>query len=189
MRRGFKAEAERLAEGLRRELGCATDEAAPLAEVARYLDVEMVPAEDLVARSKLEELRELQPDAFSAGTFQLRSGRRVVVFNSLHGEGRTRSNQAHELAHLLLDHKVRTMERVGTLQFLTCDAEQEEEADWLAGCLLLPRAALVKAAYAGLAPIQIAEIHRTSEAMARFRLNASGVLVQVGRARARSSRS
>lgn len=161
----------------------------PLEALASYLDVELVPADALVPRSRLEELQALQPDAFSAGTFRLPSGRRMVVYNPLHGEGRTRSNQAHELAHLLLDDVVRTVERVGSLKFLTCNAEQEEEADWLGGCLLLPRKVLVQAAFAGMTVADIAEAHRTSEAMARFRLNASGVLVQVGRSKARKADS
>jgi Zn-dependent peptidase ImmA (M78 family) len=61
---------------------------------------------------------------------------------------------------------------------------QEEEADWMGGCLLLPRAVLLGAAYDGKTAAQIADEHGTSEAMARFRLNGSGVLVQVGRERA-----
>jgi Zn-dependent peptidase ImmA (M78 family) len=66
---------------------------------------------------------------------------------------------------------------------LTCDVEQEEEADWLGGCLLLPRELLLKAARKEMTPADIAATYETSESMARFRLNASGVLVQLGRAK------
>ena len=185
MRRGFKTQAERLANDLRARLGCGEEQPAPLDAIAEDLRVQLLPADRLIARERLEELQRLQPDAFSAGTFRLADGRRFIVFNPLHGPGRTRSNQAHELAHILLDHKVRTIERVGDLKFLTCDTEQEEEADWLGGCLLLPRPLLLQAAYAGMGPGDIAVAYETSEQMARFRLNTSGVLVQVGRARAR----
>ncbi|MHB1887389.1 MAG: ImmA/IrrE family metallo-endopeptidase [Acidimicrobiales bacterium] len=188
MRRGFKTHAERLATDIRQRLHCGDDEPAPLADVAKELDVDIVSADMLVDLSRLEELQALQPDAFSAATFRRPSGSRVVVYNPLHAEGRTRSNQAHELAHVLLDHDVRTIERVGTLKFLTCDVEQEEEADWLAGCLLLPRSLLLKAAYRGMGAAEIAEAYQTSEPMARFRLNTSGVLVQIGRARAAKAR-
>jgi len=112
----------------------------------------------------------------------------VIVYNPLHPEGRSRSNQAHELAHIILDHNVRTVERVGGLTFLTCDVEQEQEADWFGGRLLLPRPLLVKTALKGMTSTQIAETYGTSEPMARFRLNASGVLVQVGRVRAGHAR-
>lgn len=144
----------------------------------------MVAADILVPRERLEELQRLQYDAFSAGTFRCADGRRVIVYNPLHSLSRTRSNQAHELAHIILDHDVRTIEQVGNLKFLTCDVEQEQEADWLGGCLLLPRELLWKAAHKGMTPGDIATQYQTSEDMARFRLNASGVLVQLGRARA-----
>jgi Zn-dependent peptidase ImmA (M78 family) len=137
-----------------------------------------------VPRSRLEQLGQVQSDAFSAGTFRLPNGQRVIVYNPLHPPGRVRSDQAHELAHLLLDHDVRSIERVGNLRFLTCDAEQEEEADWLGGCLLLPRQLLLRAATHRMGAAEVAKQYCTSEAMARFRLNASGVLVQIGRAQA-----
>ena len=184
MRRGFKSEAERLAADLRQRVGCAEEDSAELEIVAKSLGVRMLAADQLVDRSRLAELAELQPDSFSAATFRLPSGERVVVYNPLHEPGRTRSNQAHELSHIILDHDVRTIERVGNLKFLTCDVQQEEEADWLGGCLLLPRALLLKAAWKGLNAEQVAARFQTSVPMARFRLNASGVLVQVGRAKA-----
>jgi Zn-dependent peptidase ImmA (M78 family) len=188
MRRGFKSEAERLATDVRQRVGCAEDASAELDAVAETLGVRMLPADQLVERSRLDELAEIQPDSFSAATFRLPSGERVVVYNPLHEPGRTRSNQAHELAHIILDHDVRTIERVGNLKFLTCDVQQEEEADWLGGCLLLPRVVLLKAAWTGMDPEQVAARFHTSVPMARFRLNASGVLVQVGRAKAAKAR-
>jgi Zn-dependent peptidase ImmA (M78 family) len=181
MRRGFKAEAERLAADIRQRIGCGPDAPAPLEDVAKNLGVAMVSADTLVARERLEELQRLQDDAFSAGTFRCADGRRVIVFNPLHSPGRTRSNHAHELAHILLNHDVRTIEQVGNLKFLTCDVEQEQEADWLGGCLLLPRGLLWTAARKGMSGSEIAAKYGTSEEMARFRLNASGVLVQLGR--------
>jgi hypothetical protein len=39
-----------------------------------------------------------------------------------------------------------------------------------------------------MGPAQIAETYKTSEPMARFRLNTSGVLVQVDRAKAAKAR-
>lgn len=188
MRRGFKAQAERLSIEIRERHGCADDEPAPLDAVAADLGIEILSADVLVSRERLEELQDLQPDAFSAATFSRPSGKKVVVYNPLGTEGRVRSNQAHELAHVLLDHKVRTIEQVGDLKILTCDVEQEEEADWLGGCLLLPRELLLKAAFKGLNAQGVADTFKTSEPMARFRLNASGVLVQVGRARAAKAR-
>ncbi|MHB8394703.1 MAG: ImmA/IrrE family metallo-endopeptidase [Candidatus Dormibacteria bacterium] len=157
-----------------------------LESLAQELGVELMPADRLVPIERLRELEQLQDDAFSAATFRRRDGGRVVVFNPLHSRGRTRSDQAHELAHIILQHTLRTVERVGGFSFLTCDVEQEEEADWLGGCLLLPRPLLLKAAFSRKSPAQLAKECETSEHMARFRLNASGVLVQMGRAKAGS---
>lgn len=185
MRRGFKAEAERRARHLGELLGCRDGEPVPLDSLAAYLDVEVLPADEIVDRRRIQELHELQPDAFSAATLKLSNGKRVIVFNPLHPKGRTNSNVAHELAHLVLGHVVRNIATVGNFKFLTCDAEQEEEADWLAGCLLLPRPVLYAAVKRGWGPAEIATKYGTSEPMARFRLNASGVLVQLGRARKR----
>ena len=53
----------------------------------------------------------------------------MIVHNPVHSRGRVSSDLAHELAHIILDHDVRSIERAGKLRFLTCDAEQEEEAD------------------------------------------------------------
>ena len=189
MRRGFKSEAEQHAATIRTRLGCGEDEPVPLEALARDLGVRIISADTLVPLDRLRELQQLQADAFSAATFRLSDSRRVVVYNPLHSPGRTRSNQAHELAHIALAHTLRTVEKVGELSFVTCDVEQEEEADWLGGCLLLPRPLLLKAAYQGKSAAQIADENETSEAMARFRLNASGVLVQIGRARAAKART
>ena len=182
MRRGFKSEAERIASDARNRLGVAEDDPVALDTLARDLDVDIVSAEELVPLERLQELQHLQDDAWSGATFRRRDGRRVVVYNPLHSLGRTRSNQAHELSHIALNHTLRTIEKVGDMSFLTCDVEQEEEADWLAGCFLLPRKLLVNAAFAGKSASQIADEYGTSEQMARYRLNASGALVQVGRA-------
>ena len=189
MRRGFKAEAERRASTIREHLGCADGDPVPLEMLAHDIGVRIVSADKLVPIDVLRQLEEIQADAFSAATFRLAGSRRVVVYNPLHSAGRTRSNQAHELAHIILGHNLRTVEKVGELSFVTCDIEQEEEADWFGGCLLLPRPLLLKAAQKGKSAAQIANEHVTSEAMARFRLNASGVLVQVGRARAAKGRA
>lgn len=187
MRRGFKAEAERTAADYRSRIGCDDLDALDIGEMARVLEVEIIPADELVALERLKELDEIQPGALSAGTFNV-AGRRIVVFNPLNSKGRRRSDLAHELAHIILGHKVRTIESVGELKLLTCDAEQEEEADWLAGCLLLPRSLLLQCARQGLSVKKIARKGGTSQEMARFRLNASGVLVQLGRERAAKNR-
>lgn len=84
----------------------------------------------------------------------------------------------HELSHLLLRHETRRLERVAGLTFLTCDATQEEEADQLAGTLLLPRPLLVAALAKGMTAQAIATQYGVSEQMARWRVNSTGVALQ-----------
>jgi hypothetical protein len=184
MRRGFKAEAERLAARLRTELHVASSIRLDLKDLARHIGVDVRSADDLVARDELERLNDLQPGCFSAATFHLPDGRIVAITNPVGTtDARRASDLAHELSHVLLKHEIRRVQRIGGLTFFDCDPEQEEEANWLGGCLLLPRPLLLADARAGLDAEQIAEKHSVSVPMARFRLNASGVHFQVSRTR------
>jgi len=179
MRRGFKAEAERLAIRLRTELGHGSVEALDVERLAGHVGAEVRSAADLVDLADLEELERLQPGAFSAATFQLPRGRVVIVTNPVGTtSARRKSDVAHELAHLLLKHDVRRVQRVGPFTFVDCDPEQEEEANWLAGCLLLPRPLLLAAAKRGDGAEKVAAANEVSVPMARFRLNTSGVYLQ-----------
>jgi Zn-dependent peptidase ImmA (M78 family) len=183
VRRGFKAEAERLAERARTDLGLRPHDRLDIWQLAKHLNVEVMQADHLVDRARLEELRQLQPGAFSAATFHLPDGRTVAVYNPCNDDpGRTNSDLGHELGHILLDHDVREIQQLAGHTFITCNPEQEEEATWLAGCLLLPRALLLREAHAGTGVEAIAAKYRVSQHMARFRLNTSGVLLQARRA-------
>lgn len=183
LRRGFKAEAERVAERLRSSIGLSARDPASPSQIAEQLGVEIRSADELIPAGHLRRLQQIQADAFSACTFRLPSSRVVIVYNPLHSPARVRSDLAHELAHLILNHETRSIESVGTFTFFTCDADQEDEANWLAGCLLLPRALLLAAAKRGWTSEVIAKRYEVSEAMARFRLNSSGVLIQTRRAK------
>lgn len=184
MRRGFKAEAERLAVRLRAEIGVAPDERIAIDRLAEHLGVEVRSADTLVAIDDLKRLDELQPRCFSAATLHLPNGRVVAVINPVNSsKARRDSDLAHELAHIALKHSASRVDKIGELNFFQCDAEQEQEANWLGGCFLLPRPLLLAAARRGLEHEQIAERYEVSIEMARFRLNASGVYFQAARSR------
>ena len=183
MRRGFKAEAERLAERTRTQLGLRPHDQADIRQLAKHLNVEVIAADGLVDRARLEELEQTQAGAFSAATFHLPGGRTIAVYNPCSDPGRTNSDIGHEIAHILLDHDVREIQQIAGHTFITCNPEQEEEATWLAGCLLLPRALLLREAYNGTSAETIADKYQVSPHMARFRLNTSGVLLQARRTR------
>lgn len=185
MRRGFKAEAERLAAKVRNEMGKSPSEPLDAVDLVRHVGAEVRCADELTSLAKLQTLEELQPGAFSACTFTV-GGRHIVVYSPLASEGRTQSDLAHEVAHILLDHEIKTVETIGAISFFTCDADEEQEANWLAGCLLLPRPLLYAAASQGLDATQIAQSYGVSEQMAAFRLRTTGVMRQLD-ARARRS--
>lgn len=187
VRRGFRAEAERISAALRNDLGIAAADPLPLDEAARVRSAKVVSAADLVEIERLAELERLQAFAFSACTFDV-GNKAVIVFNPLRSEPRQRSDVAHELSHLLLRHELTEIREVAGVPFRTCRPDQEEEATTLGGALLLPRPLLLRAVARGLGMADIAHEYTVTPEMARFRLNTTGVARQIDRARAARAR-
>ena len=178
LRRGFKSEAERIARRVRVDLGLsAADPVAPEL-IAELLGIEVRAGDELLPRQRFQELEDIQPDAFSACTLRPSLDRVVVVHNPLSPKTRQKSDVAHELAHMLLDHELSRVQRLGDITFLSCDPVQEEEAAWLSGCLLLPRALLLADVSRGAGAEEIARKHGVSERMAQYRLDVTGVVRQ-----------
>ena len=178
LRRGFKSEAERIARRVRVDLGLnAADSVAPEL-IAELLGIEVRAGDELLPRQRFQELEDIQPDAFSACTLRPSLDRVVVVHNPLSPKTRQKSDVAHELAHMLLDHELSRVQRLGDITFLSCDPVQEEEAAWLSGCLLLPRALLLAEISQGAGAEDIARKHGVSERMAQYRLDVTGVVRQ-----------
>ena len=178
LRRGFKSEAERIAQRVRTELGIGAARPVAPEVLAELIGIEVRAGDELIPRERFEELENIQPDSFSACTLRPSPDRVVVVYNPLSGGPRRRSDVAHELAHALLDHELSRVERLGDVTFLSCDPTQEEEAAWLSGCLLLPRALLLVEVRKGSGAKDIAKECGVSEGMAQYRLDVTGVLRQ-----------
>lgn len=179
MRRGFKAEAERLAEQVRSDMGKRPSDHVDAIDLANHVGASVRAADELTSREKLQTLEEIQPGAFSACTFTI-GERHVIVYNPIASPGRTQSDIAHEVSHVMLKHDMKSVETIAGFTFFTCDAEEEQEANWLGGCLLLPRRLLYMAARRGMDAADIAEKYNVSEQMAGFRLRTTGVLRQLG---------
>ena len=184
LRRGFRAEAERIAASVRSELGVGPADRLPLDDAAKSYSVRVVSAADLIDIDRLAELERIQAFAFSACTFDV-DGDAVIVFNPLRSEPRRQSDVAHELSHLILKHELSEIREVAGLPFRTCRSEQEEEATTLGGALLLPRPLLLSAITRGMGFEDIARQYEVTPEMARFRVNTTGVARQIDRARAR----
>ena len=178
LRRGFKSEAERIVRRVQTELGLSAADPIPPERVAELLGIEVIAGDELLPRQRFVELQNIQPDAFSACTLRPSPDRVVIVHNPLSSESRQNSDVAHELAHTLLDHELSRVQRLGDVTFLSCDPIQEEEAAWLSGCLLLPRALLLAEVRRGAEAKVIAQKHGVSERMAQYRLDVTGVVRQ-----------
>ena len=173
MRRGFKAEAERLAGQVRDDMGLGPHKLLDIDALAHHVGAQLRSADELTSLAKLHELETLQPGAFSACTFDF-GHRRAIVVSPLASDERQRSDASHEASHVLLKHSVKEVEQFGGLSFFTCDPDEEQEANWLAGCLLLPREMLIRLLKRGLDAAAIAQENQVSLQMANFRLRATG---------------
>ena len=178
LRRGFKSEAETIARQVRADLGLSAAEPAAPDLIAELLGIEVKAGDELIPRERFQYLEDIQAGSFSACTLRPSPDRVVVVHNPLSPNWRRNSDVAHELAHTLLDHDLSLVQRLGAVTFLSCDPVQEEEAGWLSGCLLLPRALLLAEVRRGATAQEIAKKHVVSEKMARYRLDVTGVMRQ-----------
>ena len=184
MRRGFKSWSEKIAAEYRSHL--RLDRASPLDphDLAAYLGVRVWTPRDVpgLSQSGIEQLTKTDPGSWSAATVAA-NGRHLVILNSSHAETRQRNSLTHELAHLVLNHRpVRTaVSEEGFLFNDRYDEKQEEEADWLAGALLLPREALLNAYRRTPSSPVIARHYGVSTKLADWRLRMTGIPLQVRR--------
>jgi Zn-dependent peptidase ImmA (M78 family) len=181
-RPGFKSEANATAAEIRAELGLtALDRLDPWA-LAEHLEVPVVPLSDYRddAPGALRHFSEVEVDVFSAVTV-FHGPRRTIVHNDAHSPGRQASNLAHELGHALLLHDpTPALDDRGCRRW---DQRIEDEAQWLAGALLLTEDAALSIVRRGIALHVAAERFGISEQMVSYRLNVTGARKRVARAR------
>ncbi len=183
LQRGFKAEAERLAKDIWSAMRLTPSDCMDAVDLAKHVGCVVRSADALVDIAKLKELKRIQDDAFFACTFKLPGDRHAIVFNPLMPDTRRNSDVAHEVAHIVLDHRLSRLERLGNVAFLSCDKQQEEEAAWLSGCLLLPRFALSHDVTKRMASKTIAENRVLSNDMVDYRVRVTGVARQLAAGR------
>lgn len=186
MKRGFKAEAERIAASTRKELGIRTlDPFDPLC-LAQHL---AIPVVGLLAMRKLGTagfvnfFSKVDQETFSAVTV-FRGYHRLIVHNDSHHPNRRASNISHELSHCLLEHEPTSL--IGSDGQREWNRELEDEATWLAAALLLPREAAVTLMKRGHDAEAIAIHFGVSKPLCEWRLRKCGVYAQLSRLRAHS---
>lgn len=182
MRRGFKAQAERLAADHRSGLGLTPQdrlEPKPFLESKGLLV--WTPAQiPNISPATVEHLTVTDPDSWSGVT--VREGeQRAIIVNSAHPKTRQANTLMHEWAHLELNHKPSRVDRSGGGILLLSDypADLEEEADWLSGCMLAPRDGLLHHSRNGRSVVEIAAHYGISEPLTKWRIGKTGVRRQL----------
>lgn len=181
--RGFKASSERWAAQLRTALQLPVDGRLPAQSLADHLEIEVWKVGDVpdLPGDTHRHLTETDPDCWSAVTVR-EGGTDVIVINSAHSEKRREQSVLHELSHVVLRHRpARVDVNDDGLLLCTFDRDQEDQADWLAGALHLPRTALMRARRSNMDEAQISVEFMASTQLIQWRINATGVAKQMRR--------
>lgn len=183
LRRGFKSQSERRSTELRRQLRLAPDSPINASDVAEHVGGITVWSASQVNGLSSADLHQLTvKDAKSWSAFTLRHGEQhLIVYNPAQSQPRTNSVVMHELSHILLGHELSSvgLSNDGHLVPGNYDQDQEDEADWLGGTLLLPRPALLAIRREGLSDEQARELFLVSHQMLTWRFRMTGVDYQL----------
>ncbi|WP_037614855.1 ImmA/IrrE family metallo-endopeptidase [Streptomyces aureus] len=184
---GFKTEANSLALDVRSELRLgALDRLDPFV-LADHLAIPVVALSGMGASSAgADHLLNHDPSAFSAVTV-FAGLKRTILHNDAHSDGRISSNITHEAAHGLLHHRpTPAMDDRGCRLW---DQDIEDEAQFLSGALLVPEDAALAIARGRFTKPEAAAHFGVSEQMVQYRLNITGAVGRVERARQAGYRS
>lgn len=186
-RRGFKSQCERRAVEFRKQFGFSNHDALSADRLAKELRVTVwssAEVRDLTANS-LSVLNDESDQSWSALTMRLEADH-LIIYKPVTSKGRRNNVIMHELAHIILGHELATacILEDGSLVPGNFDQNQENEADWLAGALLLPRPALLSIRKRQLSDAAACEEHLVSLEMLKWRFRMTGVDYQLSRRRA-----
>lgn len=181
--RGFKTWAKQIAEDTRRELGLGPLDCLDPRKLADWLAIPVMDLSSLLESApSVDHLLTKESSAFSAVTV-FDGPRRAIVHNDGHAPVRQNSNLSHELSHGLLGHPpTPAMDDTGCRVW---SQDIEDEATWLAGCLLVTEQAALAIARGRWSVDEAAARFGVSTAMISYRINATGARTRVQRARGR----
>ena len=180
-RRGFKAEAERVVIELREELGIGPRGCLDPNALAEHLCVPVLTLHDLahLARDDVRHFMARGRSIFSAVTIHVGRFKRVIITNPAHAATRQLNSLCHELSHIVLDHEAEVPLNISGGR--DWNGAQEREADWLAGCLLIPHEAAHAAAREGHTDNDVAQAFGVSPALATWRMRMTGAHIRAQR--------
>jgi Zn-dependent peptidase ImmA (M78 family) len=139
-----------------------------------------------LAPAVVRQLIQVDQDGWSAMTIQEEQAFGIVL-NPAHAMTRQRSDLMHELAHIELRHVAARVQvsETGLLLLSDYSEDQEQEADWHAAALLLPRDGLIHLRGQQKSSDQIAVHYGVSKQLTEWRLRMTGVDLQIRRSAAR----
>jgi hypothetical protein len=187
-RRGFKTWADNKALEIRTQLGLKDCDPVCAFDLCRLLDIPVCTPFDIqgLPSEYLKALLNEGSEYWSAATIPVGKSF-IIIHNPTHTPARQQSNLMHELAHILCEHKLSESKEIMGLPECLRDfnEDKENEADWLGGCLQLPRPALWYCLRRGMSMEDIAKQYNCSVEMAQYRINITGVKIQMARFKSR----
>ena len=171
---GFKAKANRIAVGLRQQLGLPSQAPIDVHALAAHMGISVVPlaAFKQWCGEHVAQLTQRDAGGFSSALISFGDGRRMVIVNDCHSPARQNSDIAHEISHTLLAHPLEVISSMmGCRDF---DPALENEANHLAGYLLIPDQAARRIINSGMGSTLAQATYGVSRQMLDWRLNMSG---------------
>lgn len=182
-KRGFKANCEKLAAKYRSQLSLGPTAPLNPRDLAVHLGVQVWMPESIpeLPLDTLRHLTETDGSSWSAVTI-CHLNAYLIILNSSHSIRRQNNDLAHELSHIICNHKPARLDPLedGLMMLSSYNSDQEEEADWLGAALLLPRIALEKAKKSRHSDEKIAENYAVSIPLVKMRVNTTGIKKQIG---------
>jgi hypothetical protein len=176
VQRGYKAWAENQAGEARAQVGLAGHARLPARLLLRRLNAIVTTPVHVpgMTAADIGQLTQKDPWSWSAvsGSY---NGTTFVILNDAHSPARQESNLHHEAAHLIRGHRPSRLLQIDDLTLREYDSDAENEAEWLAGCFHLPRAALLTALRRGEDDNAIGQKFLASADMVRFRRSVTGI--------------
>ncbi len=184
LKRGFKAEAERIATEVRHELDLGPMDPLNSFSLAEHLAIPVVPMSALKRFAPGSDFAEFLAldidDSFSAVTVFV-GRRRFIVHNDSNHPNRQASDVAHEVSHTLLEHGPTPVLRSDGQRFWNPDVE--DEATWLGAALLVPREGALALSKRNWTIERIAAHYQVSEQLTKWRIGQTGIPYQIERLR------
>lgn len=183
MRRGFKTEAKRLALELRSEIGLNAYAPFDPYTFASEYGIPVVRLSTLGGVA-CDHFLTVNGSALSGALIQNGTGV-VILENDAQPLTRRRATMCHELAHVVLEHEFHmSLSSEGRCGL---GGDQEDEADWLSGEILIPYDGAFRLARENATDEKAAAEYEVSVVLARWRMNHSGARKVIRRARAKWS--